>query len=280
MSEFNLSSVNLNVESTTFENNNDKKTPQPEIIEVSNENQVNIIEVDDEYYKKLEEYHKEHDGIHFTSKKNIIDYHKDVNTNIIIKEHKEKLVFFCNFIYNFETSELMTDSTEEFEEYQEECVEDSCYFIARRIYSDDKKIIVEGTIGYSYDPRDLKLIYNLEENIIYIASYYRLLHHPSDANLFFDKYEMTNGKVVIDVEEKEGELVTITNNECELLTKDYDGIPYYRYPRSKDGIAIPRVVYNVFKVFQDSDAIHPKIIIPSEWNTYQDIKYTTISKDK
>ncbi len=313
MSEFNLSSVNLNGESKILDanQNNDNKISQPELVdksksepeleseaepefELDSDNNVKVIEVDEEFYKRQEEYHKKYCGIHFTCKSNIIEFHKDVNTNIIMKEHHEKLVFFCNFTENFETSEVMTDGSDEFTNYkinnftnnpddnnceseEYEYIEDSCYFIASNIYSDDKKIIVEGTVGYSYDPRDIKLIYDLELNQIYIGSYYRFVHDPIEGELFYDKYEITNGKVVIDVKkDNTTDLVTILNDSCKLHEKEHDGLPYYRYPRSKDGIVIPRVVYNVFKVFQDPNVPHPKIIIPSEFYVYEDTKYTSL----
>ncbi len=51
-----------------------------------------------------------------------------------------------------------------------------------------------------------------------------------------------------------------------------NSIPYYRFPRTKDGMNIPRIVHNIFKVFRDENAIKPKIIIPISMNTYRTIK--------
>ena len=43
----------------------------------------------------------------------------------------------------------------------------------------------------------------------------------------------------------------IVENDTEERYKDIDieCIPYLRYPRTKDGITIPRIIHNVFKIF-------------------------------
>ena len=45
-------------------------------------------------------------------------------------------------------------------------------------------------------------------------------------------------------------------------------IPYYRFPKSKDGVSIPRVIYNIFNIFRDKTSIKPNIIIPNNLNIY------------
>ena len=161
-------------------------------------------------------------------------------------------------------------------------IEHNYFFIAEKIYSDEKVIIVEGTVGYSFDPTEIKLIYDLVENKIFVSSYYRFLYSESDGKLFFDKYKMTNGLVILNKTNSDGKtesIVKITNNECELLESELDSIPYFRFPRSKDGVSVPRAIYNIFKVFQDPNASHPEIIIPSEFYFYSDAKFTKIDKE-
>jgi hypothetical protein len=244
--------------------------------------------VDMEEYSKtmIEEQAKE--GIHFVHEENIIKFHPDINTNIIFSEHSEKLINFGIFEYNYKDKDFCFDSenykfrpdTELISKYGVcSYIEHNYFFIAEKIYSDEKVIIVEGTVGYSFDPKEIKLIYVLDENKIYIASHYRFLLSESDGKLFFDKYKMTNGLVILNKTNSDGKtesIVKITNNECELLESGSDSIPYFRFPRSKDGVSIPRAIYNIFKVFQDPNASHPEIIIPSEFYNYSDAKFTKI----
>ena len=138
-------------------------------------------------------------GIHFVYEENIIKSHPDINTNIIFWEHSDKLINFNVFEFNY------TRSIEEDDDY---------FFIATKIYSDEKVIIVEGTVGYSYDPKDIKLIYDLVENKIYVGSYYRFLQSETDFKLFVDKYKMTNGLVVLN----KTNLVYKSSDESQTIT--------------------------------------------------------------
>jgi len=277
MSEFSASNFNCD-----DSNNNDKfKNDTKEDCKTISEQYCKTTSEEDT--REFKEYQKryEKEGIHFMYEENIIKSHPDINTNIIFSEHSEKLINFSIFQYNYEEKKICVDD----ENYKlctgtEDCNQDDDYFfIAQKIYSDEKVIIVDGSIGYSYDPKDIKLIYDLVENKIYAASYYRLMHCESDGKLFFDKYKMTNGLVILNKTSSDGkteELVKITNDECKLLETDLDSIPYYRFPRSKDGVSVPRAIYNIFKVFQDPNTTHPEIIIPSEFYTYSDVKFTKI----
>ena len=229
-------------------------------------------------------------GFHFVYEENIIKSHPDINTNIIFSEHSDKLINFGIFEYNYKDKNFCFDSenykfrpdTEYTNKYDVCSVsEHNYFFIAKKIYSDEKVIIVEGTVGYSYDPTDIKLIYDLVENKIYVGSYYRFLHSVSDGKLFFDKYKMTNGLVILNKTNSDGKtesLVKISNDECKLLESELDSIPYFRFPRSKDGVTIPRTIYNIFKVFENNTVTHPEIIIPSEFYVYSDAKYTKFSE--
>ena len=67
--------------------------------------------------------------------------------------------------------------------------------------------------------------------------------------------------------------MTVTNPECELLKISDDSIPYFRFPRSKDGISIPRTIYQIFKELEDSTKIKPLIVIPSELYYYNIGRY-------
>jgi hypothetical protein len=296
MSEFSESSSDCNVESvnefnkiniidvdnlndSTVQNNETK--PEFKTQNSNNDNNDNNDDNDDndDYYDNYKN-DLEKPEIHFVYIENIIKSHPEINTNIIFCEHPEKLINFSILEYNYK-DKYYYFSNEDYKLYSETKYDEDFYFISEKIYSDEKVIIVEGTVGYSYDPKEIKLIYNLVENKIYVSSYYRFLENESDGKLFFDKYKMTNGLAVLNKTNSDGKtesLVQITNDECELLESSSDSIPYFRFPRSKDGVSVPRAVYNIFKVFQDPNRTHPEIIIPSEFYTYSDAKFTKISE--
>lgn len=275
MSEFTESSLDYNgVNDSTLQNNDNKSEFQNS----------------DKYKKDAEDAEDEKQGFHFVYEENIIKSHPDINTNIIFSEHSDKLINFGIFEYNYKDKNFYFDSenykfhpdTEYTNKYDVCSVsEHNYFFIANKIYSDEKVIIVEGTVGYSYDPTDIKLIYDLVENKIYVGSYYRFLHSVSDGKLFFDKYKMTNGLVILNKTNSDGKtesLVKISNDECKLIESELDSIPYFRFPRSKDGVTIPRTIYNIFKVFENHTVTHPEIIIPSEFYVYSDAKFTKFSE--
>jgi|688.fasta_scaffold563850_1 hypothetical protein len=281
MSEFTESSLDYNgVNDSTLQNNDTKSEFQN-----SDKYKKDVEDVED-----VEDAEDEKQGFHFVYEENIIKSHPDINTNIIFSEHSEKLINFGIFEYNYKDKNFCYDSenykfrpdTEYTNKYDVCSVsEHNYFFIAKKIYSDEKVIIVEGTVGYSYDPTNIKLIYDLVENKIYVASYYRFLHSVSDCKLFFDKYKMTNGLVILNKTNSDGKtesLVKISNDECKLIESELDSIPYFRFPRSKDGVTIPRTIYNIFKVFENNTVTHPEIIIPSEFYVYSDAKFTKFSE--
>ena len=138
-------------------------------------------------------------------------------------------------------------------------------FTVDNIEENNNILHIEGTVGYYYDPKfNIKFIYDLNENKIYIASNYRLLHSPDENQLYKDTFEMPLNKIWT---YKDNKIVENDVTEYELSVDD-DGVPYYRFPRSKDGIGIPRVIFNVFKIFSDENAVKPKIIIPSNYYIY------------
>jgi hypothetical protein len=76
-----------------------------------------------------------------------------------------------------------------------------------------------------YDMRDLIFTYNTESNLVTIETHWR-----------FESYEE--------------EAKTLAKNvETDAIDKDEDetSYPYFRYPRTKDGIAISRVFATLFK---------------------------------
>ncbi len=138
-------------------------------------------------------------------------------------------------------------------------------FIVTNIEENNNILNITGDIGLWNDPKyDIKLIYDMNENKIYISSYYRLLYELDEHKLFINTFDAPHDKIW---KYENGKLVEINVPE-HVLDLDDDSIPYYRFPRSKDGISIPRVIFNTFKVFSDEKAIKPKIIIPSNWDVY------------
>lgn len=134
--------------------------------------------------------------------------------------------------------------------------EDDIFFVAKNIELNINSISIEGSLGYSYDPTFIKLLLDTNKNEIIINSCYRLMHLPAENELYKDDYKMTK-----------------THPECKLIDVGVDCIPYYRFPRSKDGISIPRGIQGIFKIYESN--IKPKILIPSEWYTYNAPKFIT-----
>ena len=126
------------------------------------------------------------------------------------------------------------------------------FFTATNIIYENNIIYITGEIGYQGDEKTIKLIYNLSDNQIIINSDYRLMLRDND------KYNGTYNMIV-------------TNPNCELLQLD-DSIPYYRFPRTKDGISIPHAIHEIFKVFKDpSSKQKPQIIIPCDFYAYANV---------
>jgi len=140
------------------------------------------------------------------------------------------------------------------------------------IFHNQKLVFVEGLIGYHWgDFVSISFIYDLEANIIYICSRYRLLGHEQELDLFAGTFEISYDKYWEFNQVEECGLIQVPdNNNYEPMSNT--SIPYYRFPRSKDGISIPRAVYNIFKVFQDPAIINkPRIVIPNHFSIYNKI---------
>ncbi len=147
-------------------------------------------------------------------------------------------------------------------------------FKADTIIENNNILYISGFVGYSFDQTDVKFIYDLNENKIYIANRYRLMNFQQEYDLFNNTYQISY--------DKEWTYEKI-NNEYLLSEKPINtnykkinnlALPYYRFPRTKDGISISRLVYNIFKVFSDNDenTIKPLIIIPISLNIYSTIQ--------
>jgi hypothetical protein len=134
--------------------------------------------------------------------------------------------------------------------------EDEIFFVAKKIEIKNNIIKIDAKLGYGYDPTTIRLIYNTTTNEIIINSSYRMLHSPIDNELFRDTF-----------------IFTKTHPQCELMDKDDKSIPYYRFPRSKDGIPIPQTIIGIFKVFENENSVKPSILIPSEWYAYNPQKF-------
>jgi len=185
--------------------------------------------------------------------------HKDINTFVIINETPNKQIDYikCNYLDNI----TMYDNLFTVD------------IINEYITSNYHILKVSGTIGYSADTQDAEFYYDVKENKIYVYGNFRMMACDFEVNLFKDTFEMDYEKHWklhydgIHYSLKE----IINDNKYEKIGEN--SIPFYRYPRTKDGISIPRIIYNVFKVFSNPDIPNkPKIIIPNYFNKYSQIK--------
>jgi hypothetical protein len=187
--------------------------------------------------------------IHFSNNKFIND-NQYVNTFIIINN---------SFTSKIDLTNGFSMAFEEIDDYD-------VIFIADEIIENNNIVYLTGTIGYYFDPVYIELLYDLSNNKIYIMTDYRLLSSEIDFVLYKNTYQISYDKYWTFDKTKN------TSNE-EIITDKYQeinniSIPYYRFPRSKDGISIPRVLHNVFKVFS-SEEQKPDIIIPINRNIYR-----------
>ena len=141
-------------------------------------------------------------------------------------------------------------------------------FESLNIVEKNNILFIKGYVGYRYDTNDIEFIYDRNENKIYVASRYRLMHHPMEYELYKNTYQVVYDKFWTYDENY--------NMEEKMSTYKYkpiedDSVPYVRFPRTKDGISISRLVFNIFKVFRDEKAIKPTIIIPNCHNIYSQI---------
>jgi hypothetical protein len=197
--------------------------------------------------------------IHWVERKetNFLEYHNDINTFIIINETSEKI--------DYQNISCFDD----IRKYDNIFTAD---LINEYISIKHHLLHVCGTIGYSADTEDADFIYDKKENKIYIISKYRLMCGDYEFDLYKDSFEISYDKYW--TLEKHNSLVELKEIVLEEKHEEQEekSVPFYRYPRTKDGISIPRIIHSVFKVFSDENAIKPKIIIPNYFNNYKQIR--------
>ncbi len=188
--------------------------------------------------------------IHFSNNKFIND-NEHINTFVIINNSLDTKI----------------DSVNGFLIPLSEIDEYDVIFRADKITNHNDVLHIQGTIGYSFDPIPIKLIYNLKKKEIYIASNYRLLSFQQEYELYKNTYQISYDKYY--VYEKDNIEEKMINEKYEEINSE--SLPYYRFPRSKDGISIPRVIYNIFKVFSNEtvNKDKPEIMIPISFNIYR-----------
>ncbi len=192
---------------------------------------------------------------------NFIKEHKDINTFIIINEIPNKQIDYINISY-MDTINMYDNLF-------------TANIINEYINKDYHILQVNGTIGYSADTQEATFYYDIKLNKIYVYGNYRMMACEFEVNLFKDTFEMDYEKHwKLEYNGIHHNLKEIVNdNKYENIGEN--SIPYYRYPRTKDGISIPRIIYNVFKIFSNSDIPKenkPKIIIPNYFNTFSKIR--------
>ncbi len=181
---------------------------------------------------------------------NFLQDHKDINTFIIINETPDKKIDFIN-----------TSCDDIIKKFDNIFTAD---IINEYISRNTNILHLYGTIGYSEDTEDVEFIYDKISNKIYVNNNYRLLGCDFESNLFKNSYEICNEKYWT-LNKNVSTKIEEINLDEKYEHLETDGIPYYRYPRTKDGLSIPRIIYNVFKVFGDPtvpEENKPQIIIP------------------
>jgi hypothetical protein len=197
------------------------------------------------------------DNIHWSPREenSFLSNHRDINTFIIINETNKQIDFNkCNYLDDINMYDTIFTAS----------------IINEYINTDSHLLCVYGTIGYSADTQDAEFIYDKKNNKIYITSRYRMIIDNNEIDLYKDCFEMSYDKYwkldnTIRTELKE---IPIETNYEKIGD---NSIPYYRYPRTKDGISIPRVIFSVFKIFSDENIpneLKPKIIIPNNTEGY------------
>ncbi len=95
------------------------------------------------------------------------------------------------------------------------------YWLEEKLINESNLFNYTGTVGYPTDPKSIDFIYDSKDKIINVNSRRLLITNPQIEN--FDNWKYTNNTL-----------------------KDNDSSPYFRFPRSKDGVTIPRFFNTVF----------------------------------
>ena len=182
--------------------------------------------------------------------------HPQVNTFIVMDYYKSDKQIDHHFGPTFDLTKINLENC---------MLDEHIIFAVEKLEEYNNIIYINGTLGYYADPKDdVQFIYDMSENKIYVASNFRVLACQSEHDLFMSNVEISSNKVW---KYKDNKIVEINTPEHKLEIED-DGIPYYLFPRTKDGITVPRIIYNIFKVFSDENAVKPKIIIPANFHVY------------
>jgi hypothetical protein len=101
------------------------------------------------------------------------------------------------------------------------------YFKATKLDAENDVMVVEGTVGYDFDTTRIRLLYNRAAHTVTVDSGYRVTGLRPENASFRSMFDYTG-----------------TNMHDHL--NGGDSMPYYRFPRSKDGIPIPQLVSGIF----------------------------------
>jgi hypothetical protein len=108
------------------------------------------------------------------------------------------------------------------------CLDDSyaCEYWLHEEYNSEKDMYeYYALFGYSWDKQDAHFSYDHKNNVVYVPYMYRLCEvNPAEES--WDSWEYSSG-----------------------AEKDPEACPYWRFPRSKDGITIPRFISHVFQKY-------------------------------
>ncbi len=150
--------------------------------------------------------------------------------------------------------------------------DDDIFFKADHVIeTPDRVVYVSGTIGYPHDRVGIQFIYDIPANKIYSCNKYRFFGCEEEYALFEGSFEYVYDRlwqfVEDEVVEKKDET---TYEETMAIASTRSALPYYRFPRTKDGVHIARIVHNIFKVYRDgSRTDKPMVVIPYAHYVYK-----------
>lgn len=152
--------------------------------------------------------------------------------------------------------------------YEQKDLGEDIHFILDGIIEDecDNYIYIYGEVGYPGDTKAIELMFKIDENRIYVCSSYRILHEPNECKKYANSYEITLGNAYY-YDKENDKLGRKEAKDMKMLKIQGGSIPYYRFPRTKDGITIPNVIHNIFKIYETNET-KPTIMIPTEWSYY------------
>ena len=189
----------------------------------------------------------------------------DTNIQVQIQIHVH------NFRIIYQTFKNKIDSIDGNTINQTDIDEYDVIFRLNNIFENKNVLFISGFIGYDFDSIVIELVYDMNENNIYITSQYRLLDFVEESKLYKDTFQMVYDKTWNTEQSSDGYIIQEKKVRENYKKINEKAIPYYRFSKSKDGISIPRVIYNIFTIFSDETSSKPKpnIIIPNNLNIYR-----------